>query len=71
MRRVNEFYEQVVDVDVNSESASAFFIVPGKFYACIQISFTIIGDVVMFFEDIAEMMGMLFSNTFKAKVIYN
>ena len=47
--RVNEFDEQVGDVVFHGELASAFVIVPGEVYACIQISFTILGDVVMLF----------------------
>ena len=41
-----------------------FVIVPGKVYACAHISFPISGDDIMFFEDIADIMGMFFFNIF-------
>ena len=45
--RVNEFYEQVGNVVVHGESRSVFIIVSGEVYACIQISFPILGDVII------------------------
>ena len=57
-RRVKTFGNQVGDVVFHGESESVFIIVPCEVYDCIQISFTIIGDVVMFSEEIVEMMGM-------------
>ena len=68
-RRVTEIDEQVGNVFFHCESASAFFIFPGEVYSCMHISFPIICDVVTFFEDIAEMMGMLLSSLFDAKVV--
>ena len=69
--RVTEFYKKVGNVAVQCEAASAFVIVPGEVYTFIQISFPIIGDVVMFLEGIVEIMGMLFTHIFNAKVVYN
>ena len=45
--RVNGFYEQVGNVVVHGESRSVFIIVSGEVYACIQISFPILGDVII------------------------
>ena len=69
--RVPEFDNQVSNIAVHCGEASAFSIVPGAVYACIYISFTFPGDVIMFLEDIADTMNMLFTHIFDAKVIYN
>ena len=69
--RVTEFYNKVGNVAVQYEAASAFVIVPDEVYTFIQISFQIIGDVLMFLEDIVDIMGMSFTHIFNAKVVYN
>ena len=69
--RVTKFDNQVGNVDFNCEVESEFVIVPCEVYAYIKISFPIIGDALIFIEDIAEMMVMLFTQVFNAKVVYN
>ena len=68
---MNEFDKQVGNASVHCEAASLFFVVPGEVYAFIKISFPILCDVLMFLEDILEMMNILFTHIFNTKVVYN
>ena len=67
--RVAKFEKQVGNVIVHCKAASEVDIIPDKVYACIQISLPILGEVVMFVELIAEIMGMSFNHVFNARVI--
>ena len=69
--RVDEFDMKIGNVVVRFEVESVFDVFPVKVYSYLQITFPIIGDFIMFLDDIAKMTGMLFFHVFNVKVVYN
>ena len=63
--------EEGCNVFLYGESAGVRGVVPGKVDAGIQIAFSVFGDVVVFLDDVVQVMDVLKANVFNTEVIDN
>ena len=63
--------EDRVNVVFHGKAASAFAVVPVEVDSRVKITLPVFCDVVVFFDGVSKMDGMLFANIFNAEVVYN
>ena len=64
------FEENILDVVLDGEAASALVVVPLKIDAGVTCFCPILGDFIVFDEDITKVVGVAFANVFDAKIIH-
>ena len=63
--------EESVNVVIHGEAAGAHGVIPGQVDASIEVAKPVLGEVVVLFYDVREVMGVLNANIFDAKVVYD
>ena len=66
---VVKFYAEICNVIFHRETADAVGVIPLEVVVGVQVSFTILGDFVVLFEDSHEMESMALPHIFNTKVI--
>ena len=62
--------ENILDVVLDGEAASALVVVPLKIDAGVVRSCPILCDLIVFDEDVTKVVGVAFADVFDAKVIH-
>ena len=69
--RMIPFEAEIGNVVFHGEAAGVISLIPLEVDSGIQIALPIYGDVVVFLEGIAKVLGMPFTNIFSTKVVHN
>ena len=65
-----ELGAQLNNVVLHREAAGALGVVPGEVDACVEDAFFIDGDVLVFAEDVKEVISVAFTHVLCPKIIY-
>ena len=68
--RVTPFEENIIDVVLDGEAASALVVVPLEIDAGVVRACPILGDFIVFDEDVTKLVGVAFADVFDAKNIH-
>ena len=63
------FEEEGCNIFLHGELTGSLGVVPGKVDAGVKIAAPVFGDVVVFLDDVAQVMGMLEANVFDTEVV--
>ena len=64
------FEENILDVVLDGEASIAFVVIPLKIDAGVVRSCPILGDFIVFDDDVTKVVGVAFANVFDAKIIH-
>ena len=63
------FDKEGVNVVIHGEATGAHGVVPDQVNAGIEVALPVLGEVVVLFDDVTKVVGMLDANIFDAKVV--
>ena len=63
------FDKQGVNVVIHGEATGAYGVIPGQVNASIEVAQPVLCEVVVLFDDVTKVVGMLDANILDAKVI--
>ena len=67
---VTPLEDNILDVVLNGESSSALVVVPLNIDAGVVRACPILGDFIVFDEDVTKVVGVAFADVFDAKIIH-
>ena len=69
--RIIPFEAESGDIIIHGETSGAMNVIPLEVDSSVQIALPIFGDVIVFLEGIAKVLGMHFTDIFNTKVVNN